>query len=54
MGFGFGLGLGLRPGIGFGLERDELLLRDRHVDTDGLVAPLQQRLERLRRKRRVA
>jgi len=54
MGFGLGFGFGLRPGIGFGSERDELLLRDRHVDTDGLVAPLQQRLERLRRKRRVA
>jgi hypothetical protein len=51
---GFGLRLGLGIGIGFGFERDELLLRDRHVDTDGLVAPLQQRLERLRRKRRVA
>jgi len=54
MGFGLGLGLGLGIRIGFGLERDELLLRDRHVDTDGLVAPLQQRFESLRRKRRVA
>ena len=36
------------------VEEDEPLLGDCDVDTDSLVAPLQQRLERLRRKRRVA